>query len=148
MFSSLETPSYTHHHTRTMPKDEKPLLEVGIVRCEIRGGSFVFENAGLVFWVKLLRCQGGSSSSAFSWRCSGWCCQCEGESIAEPGGSASGPWPASAWFGMSCGSIDSSRRQLLSLCNSIRASVSPFIGLRLFPFSPPKRPAATRSDLA
>lgn len=37
----------------------------------------------------------------------GLCCQCEGESIAEPGGSASGPWPASAWFGMSCGSRES-----------------------------------------
>lgn len=41
----------------------------------------------------------------------GLCCQCEGESIAEPGGSASGPWPASAWFGKSCGSIESNARQ-------------------------------------
>jgi hypothetical protein len=41
----------------------------------------------------------------------GWCCQCEGESIAEPGGSASGPWPASAWFGKSCGSIELIARQ-------------------------------------
>lgn len=43
----------------------------------------------------------------------GLCCQCEGESIAEPGGSASGPWPASAWFGMSCGSRESFARQRL-----------------------------------
>jgi hypothetical protein len=35
----------------------------------------------------------------------GWCCQCEGGSIAEPGGSASGPWQASAWYGKTCGSI-------------------------------------------
>lgn len=40
----------------------------------------------------------------------GLCCQCEGESIAEPGGSASGPWPASAWFGKSCGSIELTER--------------------------------------
>lgn len=45
----------------------------------------------------------------------GLCCQCEGESIAEPGGSASGPWPASAWFGMSCGSRESFARQRFGL---------------------------------
>lgn len=48
----------------------------------------------------------GILSSMGEFARTGLCCQCEGESIAEPGGSASGPWPASAWFGKSCGSIE------------------------------------------
>lgn len=48
----------------------------------------------------------GIFSSMGEFARTGLCCQCEGESIAEPGGSASGPWPASAWFGKSCGSIE------------------------------------------
>lgn len=35
----------------------------------------------------------------------GWCCQFGGESTEAQGGSASGPWQASAWYGKTCGSV-------------------------------------------
>ncbi|QYT01136.1 hypothetical protein H0G86_008188 [Trichoderma simmonsii] len=62
----------------------------------------------------------------------GLCCQCEGESIAEPGGSASGPWPASAWFGMSCGSRES------LLVSDLASSSESSPSLRFSPSTPAK----------